>query len=1413
MTDPLHDISTRIASGASLAEIRRSLRPWVWEPLLKACAAAVTFDRDLYEDLLRLAGGPDAPALGQLTELGIIAEVSDEPGRYQLPPDDRTAYMQSWLTNLWTGGPAPEDLAALEGRLADHWAAAGDRSEQLRHLLVADTPRALQLFDALFTEADRQRDFARCQDLLDVLGDADRRTVSGPDVARVLLDRAGYVRAQSYWAVDYARCAQYLAPPGLEERADALMADPGSPVWQVYASAGMGKTMQLRWLVTRYCVPAKRDIPCARIDFDAVSPVAIGRHPWLALLEAAAQFDNRWPQRTFGKLDVYASFRSLLDRRPSDLSRTASQSLRAQNVDELQSDVTETFVSRFNAAAGDRPALLVCDTLEELLLRGKQGISSFLEMLGQVREGCPSLRIVLAGRYDLTERVPHALAALGASNRFEVRPFTNEQAETYLRQIRGIADPDKRAVARHRANGRPLTLAVFADAIKQDPDLTAEALAKVPEPSMPLLIERVVLRIKEPAVRWLLRYGVIPRKLRREDLLVMLPFLSNMGGPTPSDDPRKDVHGFGGTDAYPFTRPPADDAAIEQVWQRLLEYAADSSWVSQAAGDPSTVNFHPDILAPQRLLLSGQPVFRALHSAFARHFESLAAQYPGHWADFTREVVYHRFQMGDPQAATTWRAALRWAREADALDELHELATEVLGRDYLDEEDQPRHTGHGKPPISYAELAEAYLQDAYAFSRRALRDQARTLEPQWSEVEYALSKVSQLRDLANGAIPVSGQENALRATLLTVNGRAEEAAQLAERALAVSGEEERVDVLCVLGDSRAAVGDPSARDAYRQAYELAIQDGRTAQAIGIALALAREREAHGRLDEALHWCEQVEPTAVSPTGTDPVTLTRARLLLACYRPAAALRILLPSATAAVEPAVSSGTTDAWVEALLLTAQAEVMLGRGKRALASLDRALSATESIPGAARYQLEARIHQLRAVVQGELLAVDEAETLLLQAESMWAEFGYRTGHPECLYLHARFLLREVGDLLETGELLAVADRGTGPPSVQWAAPEGEFALRTDLLRHELAIEGGGRPAPDESLADTSRPIPPRQTAILAVHRLIEAWWQNRQAVPALAEALEALQPPSARLFVLEELRRCPTPRNASAAVVEPLRRVLPTDSDADDPRDRALHRALLAELDRLAGRRRPACRAVDWAAAILADDAEPLAWWRWLQARSRLGLPLEPERSKYLTAIANRYPLLRSAILLRLATNAQLAANYAGARQLIEGAVEASTQVRRPTRWAADTLRAYAEITNEEEAYRAASGLYQRLGLPHRMTGPRLLREQPDQLPIDLFPPAGLRLDDPEALQQLLLDDPGGVVNRLHEALTEAMPEISDPGRVRALRLESDDPMVHSLPWEPAVAELGWLGGGTPVVAYRTRPSEADSGALLHL
>ena len=56
----------------------------------------------------------------------------------------------------------------------------------------------------------------------------------------------------------------------------------------------MGKTIFLRWLIARYCIPAPHNIPVARLDFDFLPSLAtIEKHPWLLLQPLAVQLNEQ----------------------------------------------------------------------------------------------------------------------------------------------------------------------------------------------------------------------------------------------------------------------------------------------------------------------------------------------------------------------------------------------------------------------------------------------------------------------------------------------------------------------------------------------------------------------------------------------------------------------------------------------------------------------------------------------------------------------------------------------------------------------------------------------------------------------------------------------------------------------------------------------------------------------------------------------------------------------------------------------------------------------------------------------------------------------------------------------------------------------------------------------------------------
>jgi hypothetical protein len=248
--DVTAELTRRLAAGETPDVIFRSLIPEPWRPVLRACAVARTFDLGMYEEILRKSGEvPDSelPDLTELLERQVVVPARGEPDSYSLPPGDRSAYFRQWIDPSRSFQYA--ELLLLEKRIAEYRAAEGDRTEELRHLLLAAPEVALSRFDQMFSEADDRRDFAACADLIDVLEDPDRFGHLTPELRERLQDRAGYVRARSYWAADYARAAQFLPPAGLIRDAERFL-EGRRRVWHLYAPGGAGKTMQLRWLVT-----------------------------------------------------------------------------------------------------------------------------------------------------------------------------------------------------------------------------------------------------------------------------------------------------------------------------------------------------------------------------------------------------------------------------------------------------------------------------------------------------------------------------------------------------------------------------------------------------------------------------------------------------------------------------------------------------------------------------------------------------------------------------------------------------------------------------------------------------------------------------------------------------------------------------------------------------------------------------------------------------------------------------------------------------------------------------------------------------------------------------------------------------------------------------------------------------------
>ncbi|MFF7309174.1 hypothetical protein [Streptomyces sp. NPDC008137] len=1393
MTDPLGDLARRLAAGESLEAIARSLLPPDWTPTLRACAVARTFDAQLYEEVLR----PPAtgPGLDELIEARAVRPVSGAPGSYALSEADRASYFLDWIPVAGDDAAPPADLLDLERAIAGRRRALGDHAEAVRHLLLPAPADALALYHERFSEADERRDFAACQDLVEALGDPDRLPFVGPEIPELGLDHAGYVRARDHWAADYSRSAQFLQPAGLAEQAGQLLAGKRR-VWQMHAPGGAGKTMQLRWLVARYCVPAPRDVPCARVDFDLVNPHTVGRHPWLLVLEMAEQFGRRLPGRPFESLADQGVYRILLDRRPSAPAREVAGAVDALDTEAVEGELVAAFAERLDLALGGRPAVLVLDTLEELLLHGHTEAERLLRMLAGLLERCPGLRLVLAGRYDLRDRVPNGLRAFPASHvkHIRVRPFSSAQARSYLTEVRAVTDARLVRVATRKANGLPFALALLADVIQQDPSITAGELEACDAPLVRYLIERVVLRIDDPAVRWLVRYGVIPRRLRKEDVLTVMreKLAGAVTGRSGTDDPREDHHHLRGSDdVFPLTTAEPTDDDLERAWQRLLDYAAKSSWVSRHAGDDSTVVFHTNVLAPMRLLVSDHPVFAELHHAFVAHFDALAGAYPEQWAAYTKEALYHRFQAADPQAESAWSTAVVTAGERERPDLVRELCEEVLGDEYLDE-GRPRLRLDGEPIISVQSVVRAHLAVAGAVMHDYLDvPKVNPSDPAWNEVERRLALIERLAPESAESIGAHGLAAELRALVLFGRGRLAEAEELVRATLAPGLDDEvRQDLQLLLSRIQSQSSDPGAEETYREAMHTARARGGVASEARISLELAHNLGEMGRIDEAIALHRQV--TALQdPQGQSEPALAEIRHRAVLHLAYAQLTAIEPSTalkTLSTFPANDAPAADR-IDACHAEELAHTVLGRSRPALEALGRADRIAENdIADATRYRHLAEIAVRRGVIEGRLLYVDEAERSFARAAALFSEWGYPDGHPSCLLEYARFLARDMGDLRRAADAL---DR------VRMVDQAGEFAVGAALLWHELV--GRGHDVPDRSVLD----IPQRTVADLLAGG-VAAVVADPGRAPALADALGSVQPPAARLRVFAGLSRITTPDGAPPPGLDLLRPLFEPLADGDPTSvDHHLRLTRLAEFERVSGRGDAAERLVAQAYPVLcaaADPGDPFPKWLWVQAQMRLrGLP-ERGLCESLRRTAPAAPPLLGAIAHWLVARAE--GDTEVKRELLRAAAESVGQVHRPSVWAHEVLRSVADVNEDESTRRAAVRMAAALGHPPDESAPQAapapslvaLAENEDVYRVVPPVPSGAALQE---IAQSLSSDWAGAARAVEDSLR---CEARGRRPLHAVQIQGDSITEHVFPWE-----LAFLKERTAV--YRTMPVAAEA------
>jgi tetratricopeptide (TPR) repeat protein len=723
--------------------------------LLRRCALVRSFDA-------QLLAGPLSRNLPKGARIDFEKFVDDpemnrsarQSGEYSLKQSARDGYLAWWGLKEHAA-----ELRRFCRSMLSYYEKEGAELDAFGQRAIVAPKAAHKQFLEWYRKADRRADLAECESLLNLLrsyGDLLREPLVG-----ALKDRERYFAGRVMFADDWTRTERFLERDGVTRRFAKFLRNPGKWIFHMHASGGSGKTAYLRWLTARYCVTernkSRQRIPVAKIDMDFVRLASLDSAPWLILIPAADQLDQQIPGRPFA-----SPMATWLDKAPP-LDRFATSTTQAPVTDEAEA---ASCAGDFRAALGSRRVFLILDTLEEMVLRHGQSLASILQILAQVRQGCPGFHVVLSGRYDLRKRSETA-EAMRSFRRdtvsLSVAKFSRAEAIDYLRRVRGLRG-NFALGAMVKASGRnPFKLALYADLASARGSMTSKHVGELGDIAHEYLIERIIERIpdSEMPLRWVLRYAVVPRPG-----LLTFEYLEDVLRPHLEREMRQKGLLLLDRAESSVWRPESGTFTLQQVWDTLLLYRSPSGWIDVIGGRPL---LQPEIVVPMRALLQKEKIFCPLHKNSADYFEKQGNRV---------EALYHRFWAEGPAAKKYWETYLS---EAKSLDEGEALASLICSGDLLDEDDRPlRHEVFGSV-VGLDTVADAAFELASIAIRRHLLGQGESALQR--KASNYLRRVAKLEKWLSHKAIDSSRRALVEAALLEALRKNDEAIAVADRAL------------------------------------------------------------------------------------------------------------------------------------------------------------------------------------------------------------------------------------------------------------------------------------------------------------------------------------------------------------------------------------------------------------------------------------------------------------------------------------------------------------------------------------------------------------------------------------------------------------------------------------------------------
>lgn len=655
VAERLLQVQQAMQSGLSLDELlddfADKLRPG-HRTLMQRASLSVFFDKALFESVIDQA---KIEPFDVFVKDPDIACVDPRKEIFRVKDSAIARNARDWLANGGRRTEIRDYLSAVHRYLMSAHLEWIDDLFRLRFQLVAEPARGLTELIRQFTEADTAFNLSACHALMLVLRDLDEITAGDVHAEVRLLndeqrefwrERAPYIAVRGRYIDEYTRSTPYQQRRAIADRLEPLLASRTEWMFPVYGAGGHGKTMFVRWLIARRCLPYDNRIPVAKLDFDAINTAKLSAYPWLILPKLAEQLNWQMSGIYDGLVGRYAGFMPVL----------LPPSLVPPDVDidgimrELESDPTldQDVIENFAAPLRLKPAIVVLDTIEAPVLHYSSTFAAILAMFRAIKgeHGSGLLKLVMCGRYNLKQE-PHKFLEDGDPDPVRLGPFSAVESRLYLTHSRRIAPSLVEAIS-SKASGNPFLLSLLSDIVIKRSISRPEDI-DVMEAKYDYLIERVIEWIPEEQwqVRWVVRYGVVPRRLTKHFLECVMKSHIRREVAWASRETYRD-HLTDCSHVFRRSDTPELEIDTDMLWMQLRSYADSEGWLR---ADESEVCFQPEVIVPMRELLQKEELIRELHHEAASWFERQASKQksdPIAWANNIADVFYHMKELRLP---------------------------------------------------------------------------------------------------------------------------------------------------------------------------------------------------------------------------------------------------------------------------------------------------------------------------------------------------------------------------------------------------------------------------------------------------------------------------------------------------------------------------------------------------------------------------------------------------------------------------------------------------------------------------------------------------------------------------------------------------------------------------------------------